>query len=272
MDDTAGHNILVETRHGPMLCNRHDIYIGRSLIEYGEYGQDEADLLCQVAQPGHTVVEVGANIGSLSVPLAQRIGPAGRLIAFEPQRLVFQTLCANLALSSLTNAEAHWAGLSDTAGELTVPDLPPDQAFNFGGVALGAAAPGTGPGPGNVRVPIRRLDDLALAHCHLVKIDVEGMEAAVLRGAVDTIMRCRPVIYTENDRAERAPDLIRLLQSFGYRLYWHVAPLYRRDNFRDNPHDVFGSVVSLNMLCTPPGRGIHVEGLREVRGPYDRPG
>ena len=262
MDTTEGHNILVATRHGPMLCNRHDIYVGRSLIEYGDYGQEEAEVLCQIAQPGQTVVEVGANIGSLTVPLAQRIGPSGRLIAFEPQRLVFQTLCANLALNSLTNAEAHWAGLSDKAGTLTIPDLAPDQAYNFGGVPMGGEG---------VQVPVRRLDDLALAECHLLKIDVEGMEAAVLRGAVDTILRCRPTVYTENDRAERAPELITLLQSFGYRMFWHISPLYRRDNFRDNPQDVFGNIVSLNMLCTPPGRGIRVEGLREVRSPYDRP-
>jgi FkbM family methyltransferase len=257
-----GHNILVETRHGPMLCNRHDVFVGRSLIEYGEYGQDEAEVLCQVAQPGQTVVEVGANIGSLTVPLAQRIGPAGRLLAFEPQRLVFQTLCANLALNSLTNASAYWGGLGDRAGPMTVPAPPPDRPANFGGIAMG--------GPDGETVPVQRLDDLALSECHLLKIDVEGMEAAVLRGAVETILRCRPVIYTENDRAPRSPELIALLQSFGYRLFWHLSPLFRADNFRNRADDVFGNIVSLNMLCIPPGQRIKVVGLREVRSPFDR--
>ena len=89
-----------------MLYNFHDLYIGRSLDLYGEYSEGEIDLFGQIVQPGQVVVEVGANIGAHTVFLAHRSGPAARVLAFEPQRIVFQTLCANLALNSITNVDA----------------------------------------------------------------------------------------------------------------------------------------------------------------------
>ena len=86
-----------------MLYNEHDIYIGRSLDLYGEFSEGECDVFRQLIQPGWTVLELGANIGSHTVFLAKRVGPSGRVIAFEPQRIVFQTLCANIALNNLLN-------------------------------------------------------------------------------------------------------------------------------------------------------------------------
>ena len=91
----AGIHRLIQGRAGWFLYNRHDVYIGHALERYGEYGQIEAG-------SGDVVIEVGANIGSLTVGLAKAVGSSGRVIALEPQRVVFQTLCANIALNSLT--------------------------------------------------------------------------------------------------------------------------------------------------------------------------
>ena len=104
-------NLLVAARHGHLLVNRHDIYIGRSIRELGEFSEGEVDLFRQVLRPGALVVEAGANIGSHTVPMAKMIGPTGHLWAFEPQRVIHQTLCANLALNSLTNVTALWAAV-----------------------------------------------------------------------------------------------------------------------------------------------------------------
>ena len=58
-------------------------------------------------------------------------------------------------------------------------------------------------------VPVVTLDGLSLPACHLLKIDVEGMEREVPAGGRELIERCRPVIYLENDRAENSAELIR---------------------------------------------------------------
>src|SRR3954465_1933985 len=93
--------VLTQTRHGQMLVNRHDVYIGRSLELYGEWSEGEIDLFRQVLRPGMVVADAGANIGTHTVARAQMVAPNGVVYAFEPQRIVFQTLAANVALNSL---------------------------------------------------------------------------------------------------------------------------------------------------------------------------
>src|SRR3954469_8060635 len=96
-----GFNHLRDCRHGPMLFNINDKYIGRSLELYGEFSEPEITLLTSYLRPTDTVVEVGANVGAHTVPRAQAVSGGGEVVAFEPQRLIFQTLCANLALNSI---------------------------------------------------------------------------------------------------------------------------------------------------------------------------
>ena len=88
---------------GATIYNVNDEYIGRSLDTYGEISREEVDLYRQILQPSMTALEVGANIGVHTIPLARCVGPGGRVVAFEPQRIVFQMLCANVALNALTD-------------------------------------------------------------------------------------------------------------------------------------------------------------------------
>jgi len=259
---TQVFNQLCTTRCGRMLVNRHDVYIGRSLQVYGEYSFEEILLLEHVITAGDVVVEVGANIGAHTVPLAQRLGQRGRLLAFEPQRLVFQLLCANLALNQCSQVEARQQAVGASAGQITVPLLPADQNANFGGVELGGQ---TGESVGLVA-----LGDLSLTRCHLLKLDVEGMEREVLLGASDTIARLQPVLYLENDRRERSPALLDHLFNLGYHCWWHLPPLFRPDNFHGQTEDIF-HIVSLNLVALPKGRKLPVEGLQAVRSTEDWP-
>ena len=157
---------------------------------------------------------------------------------------MFQALCANVALNSRANVFTHHSAAGAEAGILRVPPLDPAGAHNYGGLSL------SGVGHGEA-VPVVTIDGLDLAACHLIKLDVEGMESEALRGAAATIARCRPILYVENDREARSAELISLIQSFGYRLYWHLPPLYRGNNYRADPENIFGNTISVNMLCLP---------------------
>ena len=106
-----GFNEIARCRQGPMVHNRHDQYIGAALRKYGEYSRGETELFRQIVREGDTVIEAGANIGVHSLDLSLMVGPKGQVLAFEPQRLVFQTLCANLALNSRVNVRAFQAGV-----------------------------------------------------------------------------------------------------------------------------------------------------------------
>ena len=237
-----------QCRHGLMVYFPHDVYIGGALERYGEYVQAELDLLLSYVQPGDIVVEVGANIGCDTVPLAQRVTDAGRVFAFEPQRIIYQMLCANLAINGIWNVIAERGALGAAPGIMQVPPVDYAQIGNFGGVPLQE----TGAEP----VQVIALDAYRLTRCDLLKIDVEGMELAVLQGAADTIARLRPVIYCENDREEKSAALIAYLRELGYELHWHLPRMFNPDNWRRNPSNDYGDIVSVNMLCLPQEKGL----------------
>ena len=256
----AAPNRLKPCRHGTMLYNPNDRFVGRSLDLYGEFSEGEAALFGQCVKPGHVVLDIGANVGAHTLFFANAVGPRGRVIAFEPQRLVFQTLCANMALNGLTNVHCRHAAVGARPGTVRVPVLDPAKEQNFGGLSLAGRTEGE-------PVPRVTVDGLALGRCHFMKIDVEGMEVPAIEGAAETIRRHRPLLYVENDRRQHAQALVRLIASLGYRLHWHLPRLFNPDNFAANPDNVFGDIVSRNMLCLPAESTVKVEKMQPVEVP-----
>ncbi|NKB77799.1 MAG: FkbM family methyltransferase [Gammaproteobacteria bacterium] len=254
-------NVLTTTRFGRMLVNKNDIYIGRSLIHYGEYSWEEVVVLGQLDLSDSNVIEVGSNIGSHTVPLSQRLTGTGRLYAFEPQRLVYQTLAANLALNQCDNVHAFWAGVGSKVGTMQIPELSPRQAFNFGGVVANEGDQSAS----MIEVPCMTIDSLRLDNCALIKMDVEGMEREVILGGEKTIRAFRPVLYLEADRREKLPSLIRKLKSFNYDLWWHTPSLFNVDNIFHESEDVF-NVISTNIIGFPTEKKVPVSGLNPVVG------
>ena len=249
-------------RYGLMAYLTRDMYMGRSLELYGEFSPGEAALFAQVLKPGMTALDVGANIGAHTALFAQRVGAQGRVIAYEPQRVIYQLLCANAMMNGLTNIEARLAAVGAQAGSLLVPPLDYTQVGNFGSLSLGRFDKGE-------QVPVETIDSLNLPHCHFIKVDVEGMEADVIKGAAQTLSRHRPVLYVENDRREKSPALIQALFDAGYRLYWHMPPYYKPDNFYGNAENIFPGTISINMLAVPRESAMKIEGAREVTSPQD---
>lgn len=252
-----------DCRYGRMLYLRHDRFIGRSLAVYGEWSELECALFAQVLGPGQVAVEVGANIGVHTLHLAKLVGPQGMVLAFEPQRVLFYLLCANLALNEQFHVRAYGLAVGDSVGLAKVPPVNYGRDGNFGGVSLSTAD------AAGEDVQLVTLDRFTLPSLQLLKIDVEGMEREVLLGARETIARHRPLIYVENDRQEKSPQLIGLLQQLGYDLHWHVPSLFNPDNFAGRRDNIFGQIRSINMLGIPGERGIPVSGARRVIGPDD---
>jgi FkbM family methyltransferase len=246
--DSAMQGRVKDCRHGRFSYLLNDAYIGRSLDVYGEYSEGEIDLFRQLLRPGDVAIDVGANIGALTIGMARLVGDQGAILAFEPQRVVFDILANNIRLNGLTNVTAHRRAAGSEPGTTRVPALDYGQANNFGGVALGSAQ--------GEDVEVVTLDSLSLPGLRLLKVDVEGMEADVVAGARATIARLQPALYIENDRPEHSQRLISLLFDIGYRLWWHITPLFNPNNFFGHTKDIFGDVVSFNMIgfprATPP--------------------
>lgn len=256
-------NNLSVTRYGNMLYNRHDIYIGKSIEHYGEYSYGEAQVFEVFARVGDTVLDVGANIGCHTLCLAQAVGAQGKVYAFEPQRIIFQTLCANMAMNSVTHAHCYHAAVGKTTQTLNIPPMDYGKANNYGGLGLAFDY------PEGESVACLVIDEMNLSACHLIKIDVEGMEIEVLEGARKTIDRYKPFLYIENDRKDKSPELLGFLMKSGYRVYWHLPLLFNPANYYDNKTDLFPGTCSVNIIGIPDFFDLDLRGFKEVKSPEE---
>jgi FkbM family methyltransferase len=255
---------LKACRYGVMMYLPNDQYIGKSLDLYGEFSEDEMALFRQIVHHGATVVDVGANIGCHTVFFSRCVGADGCVLAFEPQRPLFHILCGNIALNGQLNVVSHQAALGRQSGFLAVPPVDYAEEGNFGGMSLEAPQLGE-------HVPVLMLDSLNLTRCDFIKIDVEGMEEEVLRGAAATLATHRPILYVENDRREKSAPLITWLMEHDYRLYWHLPPLFNATNYFEESENVFEGIVSMNMLCIPASSDLVAKDFQAITSPFDTP-
>jgi len=229
-----GRNQLKRCKYGWMLFS--GAYIGKCFELYGQYSEEEVRVFRIFMKPGDTVLDIGANIGDLTVPMSLCVGEAGRVYAVESHSDTYHMLCANLALNNLTNTKAINAFIADS-----------DQ------VDTGGPWGKYGYVSKNWQPPFLSIDSLNLESCSFIKVDVDGKELEVLRSASATIARTRPVIYFENDAQDKSAALFEHLMTSGYTLYWHRAPIFEEDNFFGNPvnHWAPTAYASLMVLAIP---------------------
>jgi FkbM family methyltransferase len=255
-----------DTRFGRMSYYATDYYIGKSLELYGEYSWGEIELLAKFVKPDWTVINGGANIGSLTMPIADLV-PKGKVYAFEPQPEVYQVLKRNARRRKnvVTSDYALWRSAGDTKMRL----LAEVDHGNLGGLVIGDEK-------GTHTARMIALDDwLKGEDVNLIFLDIEGCETGALEGASETIKRCRPVLYVEYHAGYRArPDVVSFVRGLDYLTYMHQPPLYSKDNWKKCPENAWPNVASFNVLCIPKER---LDEFRHVvedqtKFYYDNPG
>jgi FkbM family methyltransferase len=259
------HIAVKHCRHGVFMYSRNDNFVGRGLDLYGEWCDFEIQLLRNYIRYGDTVIDVGANIGTHAVAFGNMVGPMGIVHAFEPQRRLFAMLSGNIALNALESVVCHQAAVGDTMSEIVLPSLPsPDLHFNFSAVSL---MQGNNAGD---KVTLVTVDSLNLQKCAAIKIDVEGMETMVLAGARQTIERCQPVLYLENNDLESSKRISGALGPLNYVAYWSIHPYYDPRNYYANTVNVWPDVVwAANLICAPRQSSLTFPGAEKFLGEND---
>jgi FkbM family methyltransferase len=241
-------------KHGWMLfCGP---FIGKCFDLYGQYSESEIAMMRSFLREGSTVVDVGANIGDLTVPLSKIVGDSGRVYALESHPDNFHVLCANLALNAIRNTKAINAFVATGENADT-------SSKQWGQYAYVSRTWDT---------EFLALDALDLGACDLIKVDVDGKELEVLRSGETQIERHRPILYFENDVREASSELLAYtMDTLGYDLYWHPAPIFEEHNFFGNPvnHWAPRNITSLMVLGVPKERKKDISGLRPVKDKHD---
>jgi FkbM family methyltransferase len=168
--------------------------------DQGMYEDGICRLLERVLRPGAVAIDIGANIGVLTVLMADLCGPTGAVHAFEPAGENFNYLMKNVAASGATNVTASRAAVTAGDGPVTIEFNEAYPAGSF--VDQGASASPSA----SVSASAEKVDGVALdsyveraglERIDLIKIDVEGFEPAVLHGAKATLARFRPMLIVE---------------------------------------------------------------------------
>lgn len=195
---------------GPLRGFWWDVSSGGKLARHllGTYEREQTRFFERLVQSGQQVLDVGANTGYYTLLAARRVGALGRVVAFEPDPANLRVLREHVLANRLPQVIVLPLALGETS-------------------AVASFGSGTGSGTrrlcaaGDLQVEVRRLDDLAeefnLAPQH-VKIDVEGLELAVLRGGERLFRTFKPTIYLSTHGRRVHQACCQLLREWGYGL------------------------------------------------------
>lgn len=186
----------------------------------GVYDVETMHVIKKFVKAGDYCMDIGANVGALTLFLAKTVGSTGKVYAFEPGPPTFERLKLNLGLNPAL-AQVIFpinVGVSDTPGFL----MWDEDIHNRGNAGL--------LGKKGTRVEVDTIDSIVATHMihqvNFVKIDIEGMELEALRGGVRTWMQLKPVIYFESLEAFRSVrkfdiygEIETLFAEIGYKLY-----------------------------------------------------
>jgi FkbM family methyltransferase len=211
-----------------------DVQIGAPLVAGAMHDSHVAAVLREYLRQGDVVLDVGANIGSLTVPAAALVGPRGRVMAVEPIARNRVLLARALQASGLRNVQIVAAAADEREGEVdlrTHPSTSNSATPAASGDLLRAPAGETS------RIRTVALDTLldAFERLDLVKIDIEGMEPRAFRGLERAIERFRPLLVSEFhpwaiERATREDPVEYLRQ---LRRYYPAFEVLHRDGVRE---------------------------------------
>lgn len=221
--------------HGRLCFPAADPHIGPSLDLLGEWLEVEAALCAGFLPAGALAVDAEAGIGAHALAFARAVGAEGRVFAVEPSPELFRFLTSTLALNG---------GMAVVACR-TLAEV--------------AAALPDGAGPALIRATLRRADAATVP-----EFGDSGFGDSALMGL---IVRHRPVLYLRVAEEEADRAAVARLLPMGYRLWWHLAPVFNPANRNGCAGNRFPGLVTINILAVPKERGAPSLPLVAIDGP-----
>lgn len=207
-------------------------WMERYAVRSGYFYQDDLSALIEeTVSPGDVFIDVGANVGFVSLIASSRVGPRGQVFSFEPNPGLVNRLKQTIARNGVANVSIFETALGEDVGTVR---LIPGENHGTSRISFGDEA------PSEIEVPLRRADDLLRSRIPddvpaFVKIDVEGAELGVLKGMPLLLQRPNTRFFVEvgDEHSKRfgstAEDIFRLFADLGYTAYFaRLAPFRPR--------------------------------------------
>lgn len=169
--------------------------------------------------PNKNVLDLGANIGTHSVLYSNYIHANSTVYSFEPQKVVFDILCQNIALNNCKNVVPFNFGCSNV-NDVFYMNACYENKDNHGAFCIDSTLNEAS----GLKIECKVLDELNITNVGYVKIDVEGHEYEALLGMKNTLLRDRPVIMIEiHDSCTTKNNTIALLVELGYVAHYKLS-------------------------------------------------
>ncbi len=206
-----------------MLLDPND-FVSRKILETGVWEDRSWWAVAQHLQSGATFADVGAHIGYYSLKAAAVVGPSGHVIAIEPNPETIQRLRDNIRASGASIITVQPVACYDSEATLDLYSAPRSNTGESSISRINASQ--EGPILTSYRVRARSLDtiitEMGVSRVDVIKIDVEGAELMVLKGAMETLAKYRPFLVVElnewqlRSMGTSSDEVIRFLHSHGY--------------------------------------------------------
>lgn len=224
---------IVNTVFGPMSIVPTDAKIGAELRRRGCWDLTEIIESIELfdrykSNDTNVILDIGCNVGAWTLPMARRY-PNTTILAFDCQEYLIRCLNKTLDLNTITNVQSYVMAISDIDKTIKFGSIDYNFGGNFGAFELEPPAQNTDfngrPLPGKFdELDQRTIDRFNLTNVGLIKIDVEGMELKVIKGALDTLQRCRSVVLFENHKCDYSA-VVDLLNSINYRVVGTIGQM-----------------------------------------------
>ncbi|MGO9566181.1 MAG: FkbM family methyltransferase [Desulfomonilaceae bacterium] len=236
----------IKLRFYPAVWNMH-------LWENPDKFKEDINLLYMYLRPGNTIVDLGANVGLITLVAAKIIGSRGVVYSFEPHPKTYTFLAGNIEHNRAPNVKTYNVALGDHDGEVEFSDGLPDDGNH---VLFDEAG---------IKVPVNRLDTLLpeLTTVHLLKIDVEGFEKFVFDGAHRILAKTRCIYFESSSNlfaryGYTCADVFSQLKGKGFSVYRLVDP----DSLQGIGDDYISQEIENLIAVKDLGQFLSLTGLR----------
>lgn len=235
------HYEEISSVQGTFFINSRDSYIARDLRTEG-WEKYLTDYFKDTITPNQTVIDIGSFVGTHTITLSKLVGPHGRVFAFEPFKHSYLALLYNIFRNKCFNVTVIQKGISNEKCMLKIPMNAFDctEWKNYGALQLQDV------NENGIDVECVPLDDYVneFQDIALIKIDTEGMELQVLRGAKLILERFKPIIvveihYETDGLNIHFQEVDNYLASIGY---------YKEKQFIHGPNDIFAGHLTYDFL------------------------
>jgi FkbM family methyltransferase len=202
-------------------------------------------------------MDVGANIGEITMVAARRVGAEGKVFAFEPMTSVYQHLLEHIERNSFDQVAAVKAGFAAEARRAQIFSAAGKFYDGSRNAGLGTLYHSSSRSVPAEEIELKTLDEFSRQHdltqLDLIKIDVEGAELPVLKGGIATISRFHPYLIIEiqdqtaSEAGYQAADILEWLERVGYSFF----KIARKGRLKEISAETLGGFQ--NVFCVPPG-------------------